>query len=59
MSGFDPPAIDAELAGRLVAPRFPQWTHLPVTPVAFGGSDNRTFRLRDGLKLRLATRRRR
>jgi aminoglycoside phosphotransferase (APT) family kinase protein len=47
------PAIDADLAGRLVAGQFPQWAHLPVTPVAQGGWDNRTFRLGAEMTLRL------
>jgi aminoglycoside phosphotransferase (APT) family kinase protein len=45
--------IEAELARRLVAGQFPHWAHLPVTPVAAQGWDNRTFRLGDGMKLRL------
>jgi aminoglycoside phosphotransferase (APT) family kinase protein len=52
------PAIDAELARRLVAGQFPQWAHLPVTPVPDGGWDNRTFRLGDELTLRLPSARR-
>jgi aminoglycoside phosphotransferase (APT) family kinase protein len=47
------PEIDAELARRLVAAQFPQWAHLPVTPVARGGWDNRTFHLGDEMTLRL------
>jgi aminoglycoside phosphotransferase (APT) family kinase protein len=29
--------IDAALVSRLIATQFPQWVHLPITPVAFGG----------------------
>jgi aminoglycoside phosphotransferase (APT) family kinase protein len=36
--------IDAGLAAHLVAEQFPQWADLPVSPVAFSGWDNRTFR---------------
>ncbi len=47
------PAIDAALVARLIASQFPQWAHLPVTPVEPGGWDNRTFRLGDTLSVRL------
>jgi aminoglycoside phosphotransferase (APT) family kinase protein len=49
----DVPTIDAQLARRLVDSQFPQWAHLPVTPVEFGGVDNRTFRLGNELSIRL------
>ncbi|ODR92460.1 aminoglycoside phosphotransferase family protein [Sinorhizobium alkalisoli] len=45
--------IDVPLVRRLVAEQFPQWTDLPVRPVAFGGWDNRTFRLGDHMTVRL------
>lgn len=45
--------IDVALVSRLVAAQFPQWAHLPVTPVAFGGWDNRTFRLGERMSVRL------
>ena len=45
--------IDAALAAELVAEQFPQWADLPVAPVAFSGSDNRTFRLGDTMTVRL------
>ena len=45
--------IDAALAARLVAEQFPQWAELPVVPVEFSGSDNRTFRLGDTMSVRL------
>lgn len=47
------PFIDASLVRRLMAEQFPQWVHLPVTPVAYDGWDNRTFRLGDELSVRL------
>lgn len=47
------PSIDAALVRRLVAGQFPRWAHLPVTPVAVGGVDNRTFHLGDGMTVRL------
>ncbi len=37
--------IDTELAKSLVSTQFPQWCHLPITPVEFSGWDNRTFHL--------------
>lgn len=48
--------IDADLARRLVASQFPQWADLPVTPVAFGGWDNRTFHLGEAMSVRLPSR---
>ena len=47
------PAIDVDLVRRLVADQFPQWAGLPVTAVAPGGWDNRTFRLGDTMLARL------
>ncbi|WP_430699237.1 hypothetical protein [Mesorhizobium humile] len=41
------PTIDGDLVRRLVDTQFPEWRHLPVSPVAFGGWDNRTFHLGD------------
>ena len=45
--------IDADLVRRLVDTQFPQWRHLPVSPVEFGGWDNRTFHLGDEMTVRL------
>lgn len=47
------PHIDAALVRRLVDAQFPQWRGLPVRPVEHDGWDNRTFRLGDGLSVRL------
>lgn len=41
------------LAARLVATQFPQWAHLPVSPVELAGWDNTTFRLGDHMSVRL------
>ncbi|MEV0718713.1 aminoglycoside phosphotransferase family protein [Asanoa sp. NPDC050611] len=38
---------------RLVAKQFPQWAELPVTPVANGGWDNRTFHLGPRMSVRM------
>jgi aminoglycoside phosphotransferase (APT) family kinase protein len=45
----------ADLARALVAEQFPHWAGLPVTPVERQGWDNRTFRLGDGLTVRMPT----
>lgn len=47
------PSIDGPLVTRLVHGQFPQWRHLPVTPVEFDGVDNCTFRLGDAMTVRL------
>lgn len=47
------PPIDAALVRRLVAAQFPQWAHLPITPVAVSGWDNRTFHLGAAMTVRL------
>lgn len=51
----DPGTIDAELAARLVASQFPQWSDQPIRPVDLTGWDNRTFRLGDTMSIRLPT----
>jgi aminoglycoside phosphotransferase (APT) family kinase protein len=45
--------IDMALARRPIASQFPQWSRLPITPVEFDGSDNRSFRLGSELTVRL------
>jgi aminoglycoside phosphotransferase (APT) family kinase protein len=45
--------IDATLVEQLIRMQFPQWASLPVAPVENGGWDNRTFRLGDGMSVRL------
>jgi len=45
--------IDESLVGRLLAAQFPQWADLPVRPVEPDGWDNRTFRLGEGMTVRL------
>ena len=45
--------IDVSLVSRLVATQFPQWAHLPIKPVEFGGWDNRTFHLGEQMTVRL------
>ena len=45
--------IDPDLVRRLVAAQFPDWAGLPVTPVDPQGWDNRSFRLGDGIVVRL------
>lgn len=45
--------IDAALVRCLVAAQFPQWAHLPLSPVAVSGWDNRTFHLGAEMTVRL------
>ncbi|WP_433499729.1 aminoglycoside phosphotransferase family protein [Sphaerimonospora sp. CA-214678] len=45
--------ITADLVRALVCEQFPEWSDLPVEPVARQGWDNRTFRLGDRLAVRL------
>ena len=47
--------IDAALVTRLLTAQFPQWSRLPVVPVAVDGWDNRTYRLGDAMTVRLPT----
>ena len=47
--------IDAALVRRLIAAQFPQWSALPVTPVAVDGWDNRTYHLGEDMTVRLPT----
>ena len=41
------------LVRRLLAEQFPQWSDLPITPVASAGTDNALYRLGDELAVRL------
>ena len=45
--------IDVALVASLVARQFPQYSHLPISPVHPGGNDNRTFRVGAALSARL------
>ncbi|MEV5727145.1 aminoglycoside phosphotransferase family protein [Streptomyces pharetrae] len=47
--------IDAGLVKRLIAAQFPEWSGLPVVPVEVDGWDNRTYRLGEGMTVRLPT----
>ncbi|MDG4795775.1 aminoglycoside phosphotransferase family protein [Micromonospora sp. WMMD1082] len=47
--------IDAALVKRLISAQFPQWRDLSVTPVEVDGWDNRTYRLGEGMTVRLPT----
>jgi aminoglycoside phosphotransferase (APT) family kinase protein len=46
-------SLDVETVHRLVADQFPQWSHLPITPIATPGWDNITFHLADDMVVRL------
>jgi aminoglycoside phosphotransferase (APT) family kinase protein len=45
--------IDEPLVRRLIAAQFPEWSDLPIRPVASSGWDNRTFHLGDEMSVRL------
>lgn len=45
--------VDVVLARRLVDAQFPEWSSLPLTPVAAYGTDHRLFRLGDDLLVRV------
>jgi aminoglycoside phosphotransferase (APT) family kinase protein len=45
--------ITTALVTALIAQQFPQWAHLPITPVQLSGWDNRTFRLGHDMSIRL------
>ncbi|WAC65522.1 aminoglycoside phosphotransferase family protein [Agrococcus sp. SL85] len=48
-----PLMIDAPLVERLIREQLPQWSHLQVRPVDVDGWDNRSFRLGEGMVVRL------
>ena len=45
--------ITTTIVTALIAEQFPQFSHLPIRPVANGGNDNRTFRLGSEMSIRL------
>ena len=45
--------IDANLARKLIDNQFPEWSSLPISPVARSGWDNRTFRLGSKMSVRM------
>ncbi|WP_208321894.1 aminoglycoside phosphotransferase family protein [Paramicrobacterium chengjingii] len=47
---------DAAQVTALIADQHPQWSHLPVVPVASSGTDNAMFRLGDELTVRMPRR---
>lgn len=47
------PVIDAFLVRKLLGSQFPRWAGLPIEPVLPGGWDHRSFRLGDGMVVRL------
>ncbi|MFI8458900.1 aminoglycoside phosphotransferase family protein [Kitasatospora sp. NPDC085464] len=49
----DEPVVDAALVRRLISAQFPQWEHLPITPVGSAAADNAMFRLGPELAVRL------
>lgn len=53
MPNTDKLSINASLVHRLISSQFPQWAHLTIKPVEFGGWDNRTFHLGEYMSVRL------
>jgi aminoglycoside phosphotransferase (APT) family kinase protein len=49
----DKPEISLSLVNELVVEQFPQWAHLRITTIKFGGIDNKTYRLGDEMLIRL------
>lgn len=47
------PTLD--LASKLIAEQFPEYSHLPITDVEKQGHDNRTYRLGDHMLIRMPT----
>ncbi len=47
--------VSVAVAASLVAEQYPEWSHLPLVPVAVDGWDNTTLRLGDHLSVRLPT----
>lgn len=45
--------ITVEVVSCLISEQFPQWADLPICPVALDGWDNTTFRLGEGMSVRL------
>ena len=46
-------SVDSSLAHELITKQFPQWQHLPLTPVSSAGTDNALFRLGMEMVVRL------
>ncbi len=45
--------ITTSLVKSLVSSQFPEWMHLPISPVKHGGHDNRTFHLGNQMLVRM------
>lgn len=56
ISLYDPvDVITSDLARKLIAEQFPEYTHLPITSVEKQGNDNRTYRLGPDMLIRMPT----
>ena len=44
---------DQALVRRLIADQFPDWQHLPITPIPYSGTDNAILRLGEDMVVRL------
>jgi len=49
----DAVVVDIPQVRRLIAAQFPAWADLPVTPISKSGVDNISFRLGDGMLIRM------
>ncbi len=47
--------LSPDLARKLIAEQFPEYSHLPITDVEKQGHDNRTYRLGDHMLIRMPT----
>ena len=50
---FTPQLINVDLVNKLISDQFPEYAHLPVSPVEKQGHDNRTFRLGNDMLVRI------
>lgn len=53
MQNFEKSHIDVALVRRLIDSQFPQWAQLKVSPIEFGGWDNKTFHLGEQMLVRM------
>ena len=45
--------VDQDLVQRLIDAQFPEWQHLPITPIPYSGTDNAILRLGEDMVVRL------
>lgn len=54
-NNYQPVSITPDLAQKLITDQFPEYAHLPITPVDKQGHDNRTYRLGNKMLIRMPT----